>query len=211
MTATASAKAQWRLQIQTGPSFSLRSQNTDSLFASKNQAFHAQAAVRYDWGHLGLSLTLGYLQQNRRSDANINRPPAFLSGIDAHQVAGGGVKAVYLLAGPEFCFACGPKFKFNVGIRAGVSFVEKNTFQLLDQNAVEYENQLQSKTPFTFNTGLAAHYFFDEHWAVGLMADYHHFCLKATNRDKRNGINNLIQLKQSKDFLNLGLGVTYKF
>jgi hypothetical protein len=31
------------------------------------------------------------------------------------------------------------------------------------------------------------------------------------NRDIRRGINNIVLLKQGKDFLNLGFGITYKF
>jgi len=134
-----------------------------------------------------------------------------LNGIDTFTVEGGGVKSVYLLAGPEFCLACGNRFKFNLGIRAGISLVKKEAFRLFDQNVLQYENVLQSKAPFTFNMGIGAHYFFDQHWAVGVMADYHHFNLKVNNRDVRRGINNIVLLKQKKDFLNLAASLMYKF
>jgi opacity protein-like surface antigen len=206
------AEAQWRLQVQAGPSISLRPVNKDSLFAAKKTGFHVQGRAVYFWGHFGLGLTVGYLQQNVRSDANKNPPPRLLNGIDTFTVKGGGVKAVYLLAGPEFCFACGNKFKFNLGIRAGVSLLPKGEpFQLSQQGTLRYENVLKSKAPFTFNMGIGAHYFLDQHWAVGLMADYHHFNLKVNNRDIRRGINNIVLLKQGKDNFNVGGSLIYKF
>jgi opacity protein-like surface antigen len=212
LTTVIFTEAQWRLQVQAGPSISLRPVNKDSLFSAKKTGFHLQARAVYFWGHLGLGLTLGYLQQNVRNDANKNPPPRLLNGIDTFTVTGGRVKTVYLLAGPEFCFACGNKLKFNLGIRAGVSFMPKGEpFQLLQQGTLRYENVLQSKAPFTFNMGIGAHYFVDQHWAVGIVADYHHFNLKVNNRDIRRGINNILLLKQKKDFFNLGLGLTYKF
>lgn len=211
LTTVFCAKAQWRLQVQGGAAYSLRSINTDSLFSAKNQGLHLQARTVYFWGHLGLGLTAGILQQKIRGDANKNAPPSFLNGLDTVTARGDGVKTFYLLAGPEFCFACGNKFKFNLGIRAGISFVKKEPFQLIKQAVLQYENVLQSKAPFTFNMGIAAHYFFDQHWAVGAMADYHHFNLKVNNRDIRRGINNVLLLKQKKDLINLGFGVTYKF
>jgi Outer membrane protein beta-barrel domain len=205
-------QAQWRLQLQAGPSVSLRNENKDSLFSAKRVGFHLQARAVYFWGHLGLGLAVGYLQQNVRSDANKNPPPRLLNGIDTFSVTGGGVKTLYVLAGPEFCFACGNKFKFNLGIRAGISLIPKGEpFQLSQQGILRYENVLQSKAPFTFNMGIGAHYFFDQHWAVGVMADYHHFNLKVNNRDVRRGINNIVLLKQRKDFLNLAASLLYKF
>ena len=125
---------------------------------------------------------------------------------------GGGVNTVYLLAGPEFCFACGNKIKFNLGIRAGISLLQKKEpFQLLQQNVLRYENVVQSKAPFTFNVGIAAHYFINPHFGIGAAIDWHHFALKANNRDIRRGINNVLLLKQKKDFLNTGVSLVYKF
>ena len=212
LTAMVSATAQWRLQIQAGPAVSLRPVNKDSLFSAKKTGFHLQGRAVYFLGHLGLGLAVGYLKQNIRDDANKNPPPRLLNGIDTFTVEGGGVKAVYLLAGPEFCFACGNKFKFNLGIRAGISLIPKGEpFQLSQQGILRYENILQSKAPFTFNMGIGAHYFFDQHWAVGVMADYHHFNLKVNNRDVRRGINNVLLLRHKKDFLNLAVSLIYKF
>ena len=212
LIAMVSAKAQWRLQIQAGPAVSLRPVNKDSLFSAKKTGFHLQGRAVYFLGHLGLGLAVGYLKQNIRDDANKNPPPRLLNGIDTFTVEGGGVKAVYLLAGPEFCFACGNKFKFNLGIRAGISLIPKGEpFLLFQQGILRYENILQSKAPFTFNMGIGAHYFFDQHWAVGVMADYHHFNLKVNNRDVRRGINNVLLLRHKKDFLNLAVSLIYKF
>ncbi len=173
---------------------------------------HLQARAVYFWGHLGLGVAIGYLKQPVRSDANKNRPPSFLTGIDTFTLKGGGVNTIYLLAGPEFCFACGNKLKFNLGIRAGISLLQKKEpFQLLSQNVLRYENVVQSKAPFTFNAGIGAHYFGNAHFGIGAMIDWHHFALKANNRDIRRGINNVLLLKQKKDFLNVGGSLVYKF
>jgi hypothetical protein len=203
--------AQWRLQLQAGPSFSLRPILNDSLLSTTKNAFHLQGSMVYYWGHMGLGLTLGYLKQDKRTDANKNPPPSFLNGVDTFTVEGGAVKAVYLLAGPEFCFACGHKWKFNLGIRAGISLIKNEPYLLTRQNTLWYRTDLQRKAPFTFNMGFGAHYFFNPHWAVGAIADYHHISLKVNNRDIRRGINNVVLLKQKKDLLNLGLALTYKF
>jgi Outer membrane protein beta-barrel domain len=203
--------AQWRLQIQAGPSFSLRPVNKDSLFSGQKQATHIQGRAVYFWGHLGLGLAVGYLKQAVRDDANKIKPPSFLTGIDTFTVRGGGVEAMYIVAGPEFCFACGDKLKLNLGIRAGVSIIKKETFQLLSQGKLQYQNELQSKAPFTFNAGLGAHYFINPHFGIGAMADWHHFALKANNKDIRRGINNILLLKQKKDFVNLGGSLVFKF
>jgi Outer membrane protein beta-barrel domain len=204
--------AQWRLQLQAGRSFSLRPVNKDSLFSGQKMGYHIQGRAVYFWGHLGLGVAIGYLNQSVRSDANIVKPPSLLGGVDTFTLKGGGVKALYILAGPEFCFACGNKLKFNLGIRAGISLVQiKEPFQLLSQNILRYENVLKSKAPFTFNAGIGAHYFINPHVGIGAMVDWHHFALKANNRDIRRGINNILLLKQKKDFVNVGGSLVYKF
>ena len=215
LTTVIFAKAQTRLQVQAGPSVSLRPVNRDSLFSAKKNAFHLQGRLINYAGHMGLGLTIGYFQQNVSSDTiKIPRFPA-LNGIDTFTVEGGSLEVVYFLAGPEFCISCSKKFKLNLGIRAGISIIKEQTFLLpsscLQPYILVYRNVIQNKAPFTVNMGVAAHYFFAQHWAVGLMADYHHFNLKVNNRDDRRGINNILLVKQKKDFLNLGLGLTYKF
>ena len=203
--------AQWRLQVQSGPSTSLNPVDRDSLFSAQKAGFHSQVKAVYFWGHLGFGLTLGHLKQTVRTDAHLNKPPSILNGLDTMTQQGGGVSSVYFLIGPEFCFGCHKKLKFNFGIRAGLSFIKKEAFQLLRQNSLQYENVLQSKAPFTFNMGVGFHYFISEHFGMGAMFDYHHFGLKAENKDIRRGINNILVLKQKKDLFNTGLSLVFKF
>lgn len=203
--------AQWRLQLQSGISNSLSTVKKDSVFAAQAGGVHAQARATYFWGHMGLGIAVGYLQRNVRRDANLNAPPSFLRGIDTFPLTGGGVKAIYALIGPEFCIACGDKIKFNIGIRAGVSMLQNKLFELKQQGALQYKNEIISKAPFTFNIGVGAHYFTNTHLGFGAMLDFHRFVVKANNNDFRRGITNTIVLKQANNILNAGVSVLYKF
>ena len=203
--------AQWRLQLQSGISNSLSSVKKDSVFAAQASGVHAQARATYFWGHMGLGAAVGYLQRNVRRDANLNAPPSILRGVDTFSINAGGVKAIYVLAGPEFCIACGDKIKFNIGVRAGVSILQNKLFEIKRQGALQYKNEIASKAPFTFNVGVGAHYFTSTHLGFGAMLDYHRFVVKANNNDFRRGITNTVLLKHANNILNAGVSVLYKF
>jgi hypothetical protein len=205
------AAAQWRLQAQGGIAYSLKSINKDSVFSAKSLGLHAQLRGVYYWGHLGLGAAIGYTQRSIRNDANKKAPPNLFLNNDSAIATNGGVKAVYVIAGPEFCIACGDKLKLNFGIRAGVSFLQKKALQITKQSAIQYQNEIISKAPFTFNMGVAAHYFTNAHIGFGAAIDYHSFCVKANNKDIRRGINNNLVLRSAQHLLHAGISLTYKF
>ena len=206
-----SVSAQWRVQFQTGLSSSLQRQSADSLFAAKNQGLHSQLRVEYYFGHFGIGLAAGYINRKVRADAGKTPSPSFLNALNNYSVSNAGLRSVYLLAGPEFCFACGRRLKLNFGIRAGVSFLKKEGLQITDQNVVIYKNTITSKAPFTFNMGIGGHYFINNHIGIGAKVDYHSFKVRYSNNDFRRGITNNITLQQLQQLLNTGVSFTYKF
>ena len=205
-----SISAQWRVQFQTGLSNSLRPQNTDSVFAAKSQGINIQLRAEYYAGHAGLGIAAGYITQSVKNDVNRNPPPSFLNQLDSFSVTGAGLQSFYLLAGPEFCFACGKKVKLNFGIRGGISLLKNESLQITGQNVLRYRNVITSKAPFTFNMGIGGHYFITEHFGIGAKLDYHAFKVKYANNDFRNGINNTTNRTKLNNYLNTALSLTYK-
>ncbi len=203
-----SASAQWRLQVQSGPAFSLRRADKDQIFYAEKSGKHAQLRGAYYWGHLGLGMAVGFQKFDVRD--NIESLPGLPQIVDL-SISGSGLQAVSFLAGPEFCFACGDKFKFNLGFRGGVTVVNKNAFVASDAARAVFSNAISSKAPFTFNTGIAAHYFFKPHLGLGLSADYQTFKVKALNAANTGGISSNRSLQSSVQVMNTGLSLTYKF
>ena len=211
-----SLQAQWRVQLQGGPTFNPSNLSKDSLLFG-DKAKHIQLKATYFWGHLGFGVVVGGLMQDVRSNITTQKPPLFnIQLLDSlRSQGGGGIKSINFLAGPELCFTCSKRIKVNAGFKAGVSILKKQLTTItgrIDQTPrLIYQNELISKAPFTFSAGIGVHYFLSPHLAIGVAGDYLTFKIKAANRDVRYGISNIRTLTQRKHFINAGASIIYKF
>ncbi len=200
-----SLKAQWRVRLQAGVVLSAQPASRDTLTAARKAGGAVSVTAVYYWGHLGISASLGWFNQKRQPD--------FIAPGDTLIVSGGGISGVPLLVGPEVCLACGPKVKLHLGFRMGVNPLANRglryTRQL--QQQVVYQTTLVSKAPFTWCLSAGGHYYLNDHYGIGLTADYQHFRITMRNNDTRFTLPVTRTLRQSRQLISLDASIVYKF
>lgn len=208
------AQAQWRIRLHTGAAFSTKPTRSDSLSAARTTGFQGGISAAYFWGHLGISTAVNGFSLPLRTDAQSTPPPALLNRPDSLSVAGGGLSGVTMVAGPEFCFACGNKVKLHLGIRAGITRLSMRDLRYTRQQAntfiLLYQNSLLSKAPFTWNISFGGHYFMTPRYGIGLNAEYQHFRVSMTNRDYRLSFLSSRILREPRSLISLAASVVYK-